>query len=666
MKHLRTGEAREWDEFPVKPEDEELAVLFAALANKTEHTLLVRHRDVKQTWTVQINGVAVGRLPRDENLMVTPFALKPGLLKDGPNTLRIWGKGRSSDDVMIGDVRIIDQPVAKALDVSTLTVVVSQKPGGESLPCRITIADADGALMPTAARSTDRLALRTGMIYTADGKASFGLRPGKYVVYASRGFEYSVDRFEIDLKANISAARRMHIEREVDTTGWVACDTHIHTFTHSRHGDATMTERMITLPGEGIELPIATDHNVHIDYEAESQRTGMRRFFTPVIGNEVTTRVGHFNVFPVRDDKVKTPDWKLPRPGLVFDTIDKTPNVRVAILNHGRDLHANYRPLGPKQHISIVGENLDGWKFRPNAMELINSAALQTDPLQLYHDWFGLLNRGYKVTPIGSSDSHEVSTKLVGQGRTYIKVDDADVSKIDVDKAVDALLAGRVAVSMGLFTTIQVASQNASGGAGDLVKADGPIKVKVRVTGPSWTTADRVILYMNGVPMRDERITTPTENGKSAVVKFEHSWTLLRPKLDVHLVAVALGPGVDAPFWRIANTYQPDSITWKPYVIGSTGPVWVDADGTEGFTAARQYAEPLFEQHGDKSNDLLQALERFQDEAVAAHVVYLMGRATPQVVQAAAKRVLETATGATKSGVSRLLEQVTASREARN
>ena len=98
------------------------------------------------------------------------------------------------------------------------------------------------------------------------------------------------------------------------TPGFVACDTHVHTLTHSGHGDATDVERAITLAGEGVELPIATDHNKQVDYHAAAVKAGVRKYFTPVVGNEVTTSVGHFNVFPlpaggpVPDFKAK--DWK--------------------------------------------------------------------------------------------------------------------------------------------------------------------------------------------------------------------------------------------------------------------------------------------------------------------------------------------------------------------
>ena len=55
---------------------------------------------------------------------------------------------------------------------------------------------------------------------------------------------------------------------------------------------------------------------------------------------------------------------------------------------------------------------------------------MQTD-LELFRDWCGLINHGMKVTPVGSSDSHDVTRYIVGQGRTYIAADDKDVSKLD-------------------------------------------------------------------------------------------------------------------------------------------------------------------------------------------------------------------------------------------
>ena len=113
-------------------------------------------------------------------------------------------------------------------------------------------------------------------------------------------------------------------------------------------------------------------------------------------------------------------------------------------------------PFGPKLFNDAVGVNVDGWQLRANAMEVVNSSATQTDILQLFRDWMTLLNRGQQITPIGSSDSHDVARHFVGQGRTYIRCDDSAPGEIDVDMAVNSLLQGRVRVSYGLLTAMTV------------------------------------------------------------------------------------------------------------------------------------------------------------------------------------------------------------------
>src|SRR6185436_20035460 len=97
---------------------------------------------------------------------------------------------------------------------------------------------------------------------------------------AGRGFAYGIDSTTVSLKEGEKVRRELAIRREVPTPGWVSCDTDVHTFTHSGHGDSSLDERMITLAGEQIDLPIATDHNVHVDYQAAAVKQGVRRYFT--------------------------------------------------------------------------------------------------------------------------------------------------------------------------------------------------------------------------------------------------------------------------------------------------------------------------------------------------------------------------------------------------
>ena len=110
-------------------------------------------------------------------------------------------------------------------------------------------------------------------------------------------------------------------------------------------------ERMVTLAGEGVELAIATDHNKQIDFRPARIAAGLVSAFTPVIGNEVSTRMGHFNIFPVEENS-PIPDFHQNEWEKLFDDIYATPDVRVAIINHARDTHNGFRPFSPRHHLS--------------------------------------------------------------------------------------------------------------------------------------------------------------------------------------------------------------------------------------------------------------------------------------------------------------------------
>lgn len=620
LHYLRSGTVREWADFPEKAESKDLRLTFSAMTNATEYTLRIRHRDVKQTWKVRVNDREIARLPPDENDMVTFWELPPNTLKDGENAVIVSSDDKASDDVSIGDLRINDRPRDKVLGEARVQVTVTESPSGAALPCRLTIVDANGALISPGAVSREGLAVRPGVLYTADGSADFGLPPGKYTLYAGRGFEYSVAASEIVLLPGETAKRRLTIRREVPTDGFVACDTHCHTLTLSGHGDSTLAERMVTIAGEGIELPIATEHNLHADYEKAALAAGVRKYFTPVIGNEVTTpRMGHFNIFPIlADAKVVNQDAKgWPE---LFQDIRNCPRVSVIIQNHPRGLHGGYRPFGPEHYLSIVGENLDGMKLETNAIEAVNSGALQSDVMRVYRDWFGLINRGFRITPIGASDTHDVARFFVGQGRTYIRCDDEDPGAIDVDAACRSVVEGRALVSMGLLCEITV---NGKYGPGDLVASTDEVEVAVRVLGPAWTKATHVALYANGTLIREADIPESTRGSLGLGVKWRGNWRLPKFKHDIFLTAIATGPGVKELYWPIPRPYQPSSPVWNSYVVGSTGPVWIDADGSEKFTPAYDYAAKLVADANGEFPRLLSRLADY-DEAVASQAARLL------------------------------------------
>ena len=194
MHHLRIGVAREWDEFPEQAEGAALALPFDASANRDERTVRLRHRDVKQSWCVQANGQEIACLPPDEADTISYLAIPPGTLRDGGNELRISGRGAGPDDVLIGEMTVIDRLRAEVMTEATVDVSVREEPGGAAVPSRITVADKHGALISLGDVTDATHAVRPGVVYSATGAARLQLPAGRYVIYAGRGFEYGVDR----------------------------------------------------------------------------------------------------------------------------------------------------------------------------------------------------------------------------------------------------------------------------------------------------------------------------------------------------------------------------------------------------------------------------------------------------------------------------------------
>ncbi|HXG60326.1 MAG TPA: CehA/McbA family metallohydrolase [Planctomycetota bacterium] len=604
----------EWAEFAgERPEGRRLAVrLRAAATPDSEHTLFLRQADVKREWHVSLNGRRLGRLLPQEVPTVLALPVPAGLLRDGDNDVVVEARAADPpDDIRVGDFRVAPRPPAQAVGEAQLQVLVLE--GGRAVPARLTVIDAEGYLAPLTAPPDQKLAVRPGVVYTADGHARFALPAGRYTLVATRGPEYGLDRRSVKLAAGGRAQFVLELRREVSTPGWAACDPHLHTLSFSGHGDATDDERAATIAGEGLELAVASEHNRHETYAPAAARMGVRDRFTPVAGNELTSAVGHFNVFPVEPGTPAPPasarDW----PALLAPVRD-----RIVILNHPRDRHAGYVPFGPENFHPVTGVFRRGGAPVFTALELVNSGALRTDLYEVYRDWFALLNAGHRVFGVGASDSHDVNRFIAGQARTYVAVPDAEPGRIDLDAAARAFREGRLLVSLGLFVQARV---NDRYGVGDLATDLGPeLSVSVTVQGPSWAQVDRVELFADGVRIRDERLPAVTTLGG---VKFRHTWRIPRPPHDVHLVVLAGGPGVRELFWPIPKPYQPDGPVWEPRVLGSTNPIWVDADGDGRFTPARLYAERLLERHGGNLEELLSALGGY-DEAVAAQAAGLL------------------------------------------
>lgn len=619
---LRSGDI-EWDEFAEANASPQWDIEFDWRGQEPAFLEWTQY-DVKQSWEISLNDKNLASLIQDENRMALCTEIPSGVLKAGPNKLSIKPKGKiSSDDIVLEQLRICSGVLSEHLSESKLVIKVQDNVTGNRTPARITVLHEDGALashglLTDSALPTTGIASRVGTVYSLSGEVTLSVPAGKYVVFAGRGFEYSLAKVEVTAERGKSTAVDLEIARVVDTTGYAACDTHIHTLTYSGHGDATIEERMVTLAGEGIELAIATDHNKYISYEEWAVRSGAREYFTPVVGCEVTTPRGHINVFPIADGAPpiahQQTNWRE-----LFGEIYKTPDVGVAILNHARDLHSGVRPFAIENHYALQGENALGWELGFNAMEVLNSAATQSDLTRLTHDWMALLNRGLRVAPIGCSDSHDVSRHFVGQGRTYVRCNDRQPGQLNVRECLQSIASGEVLVSYGLYATLKTEGERFA----EVVRPNSRDKVEVcvEVQSPHWLKADHVRLYVNGELLQEKVLDTGEVDGLRN--QWKEAFLIPNGIHDVCAVAVVTGPGVEGNYWRCAKPYQPTSTRWESRVYACTGALWLDRDGNQKRDCARDYALRIIEEGNGSLSDVFKRLNQY-DRATAVQVLAVL------------------------------------------
>lgn len=568
--HLGNDVVERWPEAPAKPAGFNLEFKFQAKANATEKTLGLTHRDVDNQWMISLNGKNMGELKRKKERTEYFYQLPAGSLRDGENVLKIFAR-RSQDDITVGNAVLYDGTLRDFLGLQPVMVSVTESTTGRYLPAKITVANATNGLVEVYYAESPKTAVRRGIVYMLGEPTKFEVPPGEYQVYASRGTEWSMGHQSLTVSEDGAPALQFSLGRELDTTGFVAADTHIHTLTFSGHGDSSVEERMVTLAAEGVELAIATDHNHQTDFRPFQSKLGLNDYFTPVTGNEVTTKNGHFNSFPLPPGKdvpaYKEDDWVKLVNGI------RAKGAKVVILNHPRWPDIPRGPFGRFGLNRASGDRATGGAFTFDALELINSGTLQPDPLFICRDWFALLNQGEKITAVGSSDSHTVGN-VVGQGRTYVPSSTDDPARINVDAACDEFLAGHTSVSLGIIANAKVNARR----HGDLVSAATGLKVDLRVQAPSWVKPRRALVFVNGHKV-DEKPVPPVKPGTPTDLRIEYE--LPKQIDDGWLVCVVLGDGVKSPSWA----------TEENYTFAATNPIYLDADGDGRYTNPRENAQ---------------------------------------------------------------------------
>ena len=506
---------------------------------------------VTMTRAATDGAYAVDLAPGDYLLTVAAEGREPGA-----STKLTVGAAPASQDLSIGGTATIDYAVTDG--------------AGAKLPAKLIFKRA-APLVSTPA-SFGEFTFPAGaalMVFAPDGSGTATVPPGSYDVTASRGFEYEIDSASVTVAAGESGSVSLALVRSVDTTGFMCGDFHTHAMWSPDSSDLYEL-KVAAYAGEGLELPVITDHEYISDLDPFIAKLGLQKWIQGVTGEELTTFVyGHFNPFPIVPDATKPNRGAMPwfnkKPGELFADVRKAWPDAVLQINHprrGKPVSAYFQFAGYDPTTGTADKS-EWWSRNFDAIEAFNGSGWTTNKNEAVLDWYSFLDRGEPKTATGNSDSHHAYSTEVGYPRNYVKLPTDEPGKVSMAELAKAVKDQQVLVSGGPFVTVDVGGK----GMGEVAPAPGgKATLAVRVQAPTWMPADELQVILGGTAVKTVTLDASTADPNNPVVRYDGSLELT-PTADTWVVVVVTGQGTLAPVSR----------NDEPFAL--TNPIYLDVDG---------------------------------------------------------------------------------------
>ncbi len=469
-----------------------------------------------------------------------------------------------------------------------LRLIVTDDQTGLPLPARVLLK----GVPPTATPEFDKggklgkngTPIGLGVLGAPDGlilpvgDGALPLVAGTYDLFVTHGPEWEAhtQRITLDGKANLTV--HAPLRHSVDTRGWMAADLHVHTGRSFDAKGMRVDDRVISEVAVGVEVIVSTDHNVLTDLQPEVEHLGYQQVARAIVGDEFNFKPGHGGAYPMPfDAKHENPaldDWGGTLEfGLDWEHVKNRPLTEMAPFLRAFSTHPAITVNHPRLGGDLGFFGNIGWAPPAplveagafDALEVLNGYMDDAPSLTtLMRDWFFLLSSGFRVTALGSSDTHHLNGVRAGFPRTWLRMPtELPIELLDSDLG-DALRSQRAIASNGPFATLTVNGNK----IGDVVTASGSVTIDATVDAPDWIDVDTVRLYVDGKKTKEYKVTTATRP------RFQMVWqeTLPDGSKDHWLLLSASGTKPLPP-----GLVTEPNITVTPLAV--TNPIFIDGDG---------------------------------------------------------------------------------------
>jgi hypothetical protein len=412
--------------------------------------------------------------------------------------------------------------------------------------------------------------------FPEEGGMDIRLPVGNYLVYASRGPEYTMETKIVEIFQDESAELVFQIDKVVITENLISVDPHMHTIYSD--GRMDIAERIRSVVSEGVDVAVATDHNYINNYQPVLHKLGLNKYLATIVGNEVTTGgVIHYNTYPLlyRENEPNNgainPRRETATP--MFQDSRKNDPEALLQVNHPRSGTIGYFnnfALDPES-ASTADKNLD---LNFDVLEALNGPYLYSNNEQSITDWLNLMNRGYFFPIVASSDSHTIDGGQPGYSRTYVYYSGKKGDDLDVTSLIQAMKKGHSFATNGPLVDFKINGKHIPGDS--FTAEDGKVDIQINVESAPWVSVGEVRLIING----KRKIVFPVDKPNDPVMKFSGKISLPLEK-DCYIAAEVLGNKSLFPVHQARARNGLRKNATLPYAV--TNPIFIDVDGNGKF-----------------------------------------------------------------------------------
>ena len=432
------------------------------------------------------------------------------------------------------------------LDVSPggdLHVTIVDADTRRPLTARLLVHGVDGTVDPSF--GPDYRASGAGPLIDAlRGDVMTPLPSGHYRIAATKGIEWSIDARVVAIAPGRVTELELAPRHVVPTPGVLGCDLHVHA-RPSFDSPVSPEDRVLSLAAAGIDFAVPSEHNIVGDYSSAIDTMDLRGEFLSVTGVEVTTYnkgFGHFGVFPYPLLQ-KVPPFKHTSMNAIFRVVRAGDPARYFQLNHPR-LPGGIGYLSNIGFDPKLGRGRIHNRIDFDGIEVYNGYDEERPERvdQVLHDYWALLDFGWRYTATGSSDSHRIQFHWAGYPRTMVTVDprpsaDSEARPVDPLAVVANIKRGHATVTSGPIIELELGG----GHPGDEVTtSEDPLRGHVRVRAAPWIDVTRVDVVVGGrVAQSFDVASRPTQLGTESGTLEEAAARTIRFDRDIE---VAVGP----------------------------------------------------------------------------------------------------------------------------